>query len=85
MKPNPAYQQKLVDDWNAKHPSCDVDIIWHKLINPNREPVRSQTRSPAWLMGGHTAMIQVGGQAGGVALQGVVAVPVREAEEMDCE
>ena len=77
MKSNPKAQQKLVDEWNASHPGTDVDVIWHRLINPNREPVRTTTRSPAWLMGGHTAMIMVNGQTGGVALQGVVFVPTR--------
>jgi hypothetical protein len=80
VKTSPKSQQKLVDDWNAKHPGTDVDVIWHKLINPNQEPIRSQTRSPAWLMGGHTAMIMVSGQAGGVALESVVIVPKRNIE-----
>jgi hypothetical protein len=66
-------QRNLVDDWNQNH-QIGTEVVWHKLINPNREPQKAVTRSAAWLMGGHTAMILVDNQSGGVALEGVVAL-----------
>lgn len=75
MKSRQRTQEELVDDWNRQYPGTDVDIIWHKTIQPNRHPVRDRTRSPAWLLGGHTAVILVTSKSGCVALEGIVAVP----------
>jgi hypothetical protein len=63
-------QQKLVDKWNAKHPVGTL-VTRYKLINPLREPEETKTRSEAWLMGGHTAMVMVEGIAGGVMVESV--------------
>ena len=63
-------QQKLVDDWNAKHP-VGTAVTRYKLIKPLREPQETKTRSEAWLMGGHTAMVMVEGIAGGVMVESV--------------
>jgi len=71
MKPNPQKQQKLVDDWNAKHP-VGTPVTRYALINPLRQPSETATRSEAWLMGGHTAMVMVNGVAGGVLVESVV-------------
>lgn len=43
----------------------------YALINPLREPKETKTRSEAWLMGGHTAMVMVEGVAGGVMVESV--------------
>lgn len=67
-KPNPKAQQKLVDDWNAKHP-IGTKVTRYKLIQPLREPEETTTRSEAWLMGGHTAVVKVDGVAGGVMVE----------------
>lgn len=69
---NPKAQQKIVDAWNAKHP-VGTDVIRYKLINPLREPCEpTVTRSHAWLMGGHTAMVLINGFSGGVMVESVV-------------
>ena len=64
----PRAQQEIVDAWNAKHP-IGTPVTRYKLINPLAEPVETLTRSEAWLMGGHTAMVMVEGQAGGVMVE----------------
>ncbi len=63
-------QQKLVDAWNTAHP-IGTPVTRYKLINPLGDPVQTKTRSEAWLMGGHTAMVMVEGQAGGVMVESV--------------
>ena len=68
--PNPKAQQKMVDDWNAKHP-IGTALTRYKYVSPFIEPSETKTRSEAWLMGGHTAMVQVDGVAGGVSLESV--------------
>lgn len=70
-RPNPKAQQKLVDEWNTKHP-IGTEVIRYKLINPLAEPTETKTLSAAWLMGGHTAMVMVKGVAGGVMVESVV-------------
>jgi hypothetical protein len=70
MRPSPAAQQKLADDWNAKH-AVGTPVTRYKLINPLREPQETKTRSEAWVMGGHTAMVMVDGVAGGVMVESV--------------
>lgn len=67
-RPNLKAQQKLVDDWNAKHP-IGTPVTRYKLINPLREPEETKTRSLAWFMGGHTAVVSVDGVSGGVMVE----------------
>lgn len=69
-RPNPKAQQKLVDDWNSRHP-VGTPVTRYKLVHPLREPEETKTRSEAWLMGGHTAMVMVEGVAGGVMVESV--------------
>ena len=47
-----------MDEWNSKHP-VGTPVTRYALINPLREPQETKTRSEAWLMGGHTAMVMV--------------------------
>lgn len=70
-KPNPKAQQKHVDDWNAKHPIGTL-VTRYKLVEPLREPQETKTRSEAWLMGGHTAMVLVEGVSGGVMVESCI-------------
>jgi len=70
-RPNPKAQQKIVDAWNAKHP-IGTPVTRYKLIGPLREPQETKTRSEAWVMGGHSAMVMVEGVAGGVLVESVV-------------
>lgn len=69
-----ANPEKLVKDWNAKHP-IGTTVTRYKLINPLREPTVTKTRSVAWVMGGHTPMVLVEDIAGGVPLSALVPDP----------
>lgn len=70
MPPRPEDAQKRVDEWNAAHP-VGTKVTRYRLIRPLREPQETVTRSEAWLMGGHSAMVMVEGVAGGVLLESV--------------
>lgn len=73
MTPKQKSQQKLVDEWNFQHP-VGTTVTRFKLVRPLRDPQPpTKTRSRAWLMGGHTAMVMVEGVAGGVMVESVVA------------
>ncbi|GMV72937.1 MAG: hypothetical protein AMXMBFR77_27740 [Phycisphaerales bacterium] len=51
--------------WNSTHPpGTPVEYTPH----PDATPRRTRTRSIAWLLGGHTAVVMIEGMAGGVAL-----------------
>ena len=63
--------QAAVFDWNQKHP-VGTRVMRYKMINPLREGNPTKTRSAAWLMGGHSAMVLVEGVAGGVLIESVV-------------
>ena len=63
-------QQELADVWNSQHP-IGTAVTRYKLVDPLREPQETKTRSEAWLMGGHTAMVMVEGVAGGVMVESV--------------
>lgn len=71
MKPPTTQQlEKQVNDWNAQHP-IGTRVMRYKLIHPLREGNETQTRSEAWIMGGHSAMVMVEGVSGGVCLESV--------------
>ncbi|HYU99913.1 MAG TPA: hypothetical protein VE977_13880 [Pyrinomonadaceae bacterium] len=70
-KKNQRNQQKLVEQWNAKYPT-GTPVTRYRLINPLEIPEDTKTRSEAWLMGGHTAMVMVEGVAGGVMVESVI-------------
>ena len=61
-------QQSIVDRWNEGHPKGTL-VTRYKLVKPLADPVETRTRSAAWLMGGHTAMVMVDGIAGGVMVE----------------
>ena len=64
---------KQVSDWNAKYP-VGTKVIRYSLIKPLRDPYPTETRSEAWVMGEHSAMIMVNGCSGGVILESVKVV-----------
>lgn len=70
-RPTPAQLQKACEDWNAKYP-IGTPVTRYRLIGPLKEPEATKTRSEAWVMGGHSAMVMVEGVAGGVVLESVV-------------
>jgi hypothetical protein len=57
-------------EWNQKH-AVGTPVTYHRLIHPLRDPVETRTRSEAWVIGGHTAVVMVEGVSGAVALVGV--------------
>lgn len=68
-RPAPKQQQKAVDEWNSHWP-----IGTNVIVKMDDGQIRNtQTRSEAWLMGGHTAVISVDGIAGGYMLSRVRA------------
>ena len=71
MKPPTAKQlEASVNGWNAAY-HIGTPVTRYKLIQPLREPVVTKTRSAAWVMGGHSAMVMVEVVSGGVLLESV--------------
>lgn len=63
---------KFVRDWNEKHA---VGIAVH-VRTDDGSVVASKTRSEAWLLGGHTAVILVEGFTGAMMLSRVSTIPL---------
>jgi hypothetical protein len=74
MNAHTAKQQRIVDDWNARY-RVGTPVTRYKLIHPLREPQETKTRSEAWLMGGHTAMVMVDCISGGVMVESLKLNP----------
>jgi hypothetical protein len=68
--PTPAQQQKLVDEWNAKH-AVGARV---KLLKDDDSIVETVTRSRAELLSGHTAVIWLEGVSGCYCLERVTAL-----------
>lgn len=52
--------------WNSRHPVGTPVTYWPGVKQgPGRT---SRTRTPAWVVGGHSAVVSVEGYAGGIAL-----------------
>lgn len=68
-------QRQLVIEWNRVHrEGVAVDVQ-----KDDGTVVRTKTRSAAWLMGEHSAMVLLDGISGGYSLERVTAVePVPE-------
>jgi len=68
MKSRQEEEQAKVDAWNQNCPQ-GTSVIRYEFMNPRRGPKpQTKTRSAAWLLGGHTAVAQVIGVAGCLAL-----------------
>lgn len=61
-----AEQQQLVDEWKAVPEGTPVIVT-----KDNGTEFHTKTRSMAWLLGEHTAVIMVEGISGGYALERV--------------
>lgn len=59
--------QRQCDRFNAHYP-VGSDVIRFPSTTRNDNGVPTKTRSEAWVMGGHSAMVMVEGHAGGVCL-----------------
>lgn len=60
--------EQIVKDWNKKNPvGTKVNYLSNSNLS-NLKKVETKTRSQAWVMGGHSAMVMVESIAGGVSL-----------------
>lgn len=59
--------EQLVDRWNAAHPFPAPVIV----TKDDKREVKTTTRSDAWVLGGHTAVVMVIGISGGYLLERV--------------
>lgn len=55
-----------VERWNAAHPVSTPVTAYP--VTRDDEALSTRTRSVAWVLGGHTAVVKVDGYAGGIAL-----------------
>lgn len=58
---------RLVEEWNA---ACPVDTAVEVTLDDGKI-MKSRTTTPAWVMGGHSAMVTVDGISGGYMLSRV--------------
>ena len=68
-RPTPAAERKAAAAFNARHPVGARVHYWPGTLRG--APLTSATRSEAYLLGGHTAVVLIEGHAGAVALSHV--------------
>lgn len=56
---------KTVKQFNLSHPA-GTPVLYRS--HPHAEPLATRTTSEAWLMGGHTAVVLIGGVVGCVGI-----------------
>jgi hypothetical protein len=59
-------EAERVANWNDHHPVGTP--VYYRPIAGEADERPTKTRSEAWLLGGHTAVVMVDGIAGGVAV-----------------
>jgi len=69
-RPNVQKLQAMVDDFNARFP-VGTAVVRYALIDPLEMPTTTATTTPAWVMGGHSAMVTVRGFPGGQSLEAI--------------
>jgi len=69
-RPSPEMLQRQVDDWNRQYP-IGTPV---RVTKDDGKVTVTKTRSAAWAMGGHTAVVMVDGIAGGYLLSRCVPV-----------
>lgn len=68
-------EQELVEQWNRYHPVGTLVRYWR--MDRRGEPSGTgKTRSRAWLLGGHSAVVLIEGTSGGIALSHVDVVSI---------
>lgn len=55
-----------VNNWNAKNP-IGTPVYYYPTLK-DKTPKQTKTRSTAWIMSCHSAMIMIDGVSGGVSL-----------------
>lgn len=79
-RPSPAQQARGVTLWNERHRVGQLVMYWAGAVQgPGRV---TRTRSPAQVMGGHTAVVWLEGQPACVALDHVAALPFNRTDEL---
>ena len=74
-RPDPDASAKQVEEWNAKYP-VGTKVRRYELVHPRGgNATVTETRSEAWLMGGHSAVVLLKGHAGGHMLDAVEVIP----------
>ena len=74
----PAFNAVAAGDvkrFNKAHPVGTAVLAWTGVIDPNVKPLGTLTRSEAFVLGGHTAVVFVEGVSGCIALTHVQVVP----------
>jgi len=69
-----ATEQALCERWNREHQVGTPVRVWPGPRAADAPSEDSTTRSEAWVLGGHTAVVMVRGRAGAVALSHVAAL-----------
>lgn len=59
--------EKAVERWNKTCP-VGTSVKCYRTYGDEKTSFLSTTRSEAWVMGGHTAVVKIAGKAGGYAL-----------------
>lgn len=62
--------------WNTDHPIGTPVLYWPGTLEGPGRP--SKTRTPAWVVGGHSAVVAVDGYTGGIALTHVTVLDALE-------
>jgi len=70
-KSNLRIQQIKVADWNRLHPNPGVKVF---VLRDDGTTLETVTRSAAWMLGGHSAVIMVEGIAGAYSLDRVTTI-----------
>jgi hypothetical protein len=78
-RPNLKQLEATVAAWNRSHP-VGTPVVRYKLIAPLREATETKTRSEAWVLSGHSAVVMVEGVSGCVVLESVI--PTAQCETM---
>lgn len=75
MKPTLQEQdEKLVKSWNEQHPIGTAVRRFKYMDLSDTVPVETKTRSEAWMLSGHTAVIMIEGKSGCVALRTCIPI-----------
>ncbi|HGO6128480.1 TPA: hypothetical protein ACK3RK_007065 [Burkholderia cepacia] len=81
MKKTSIRLERAVTDWNRQH-GVGAFVKYHRIIGEG-EGVATKTRSEAWVLSGHTAVVMVEGVSGCVALDAIT--PLGEARKQHAE
>jgi hypothetical protein len=64
---SPKFQERVVARWNKLHP-VGTWVRYCEIAGESEKPLVTQTRTPAQMLSGHTAVVWLKGKAGCVAI-----------------